>query len=154
MTQSKGQICPMTLRHIPELAQLEQQCFSLPWTAAQLAEELANPSAVFLVAELEGKVVGYGGMLVAADEGAVTNIAVFPAYRGRGFGKALTAALLEEACRRGLALVALEVRESNAVAIALYQSLGFVEAGRRKAFYEKPREDAKILLWQRKETRE
>ena len=90
-------------------------------------------------------VVAYGGMMVAVDEGQITNIAVHPDHRGEGYGKAVTMALIRHAKNHHLASITLEVRASNAVAIGMYQKLGFVEVGRRKGFYTKPTEDALIM---------
>ena len=79
-------IVPMTADHLDALEQLERTCFSRPWSRKMLAEELDNECAAFLVAEdaATGEAVGYAGLLVAADEGYITNVAVFPPYRRRG----------------------------------------------------------------------
>ena len=79
-------IVPMTADHLDALEQLERTCFSRPWSRKMLAEELDNQCAAFLVAEdaATGQVIGYAGLLVAADEGYITNVAVFPQYRRRG----------------------------------------------------------------------
>ena len=73
-------IVPMTADHLDALEQLERTCFSRPWSRKMLAEELDNECAAFLVAEdaATGEAVGYAGLLVAADEGYITNVAVFP----------------------------------------------------------------------------
>ena len=78
-------IVPMTADHLDALEQLERTCFSRPWSRKMLAEELDNQCAAFLVAEdaATGQVIGYAGLLVAADEGYITNVAVFPPYRRR-----------------------------------------------------------------------
>ena len=79
-------IVPMNADHLEELEKLERLCFSRPWSRKMLAEELENQCAAFLVAQDgdTGKVVGYAGLLVVADEGYITNVAVFPEYRRRG----------------------------------------------------------------------
>ena len=140
-------IVPMTADHLEELAKLERICFSRPWSRKMLAEELDNQCAAFLVAEdaATGEVIGYAGLLVAADEGYITNVAVFPQYRRRGVAGKLLDVFLRFARANHLAFLTLEVRPSNAAAIALYTRFGFREAGRRRNYYDLPKEDALIL---------
>ncbi len=139
------QIIPMEERHIPRIAALERECFSMPWTAQMLEDALSDPQAFFLVAEGgEGSILGYAGLHAILDEGYIDNIAVSPDARRRG----VASALLDNFCRFGedrLAFLSLEVRTSNGAAIALYQKFGFLEAGRRRNYYLCPREDALIL---------
>lgn len=140
-------IVPMNADHLDELERLEQVCFSRPWSRKMLAEELENECAAFLVAEdaASGQVLGYAGLLVVADEGYITNVAVFPQYRRRGVAGQLLEVFLRFAQANRLAFLTLEVRPSNAAAIALYSRYGFHEEGRRKNYYDLPREDALIL---------
>lgn len=138
-------LVPMAPRHLDELARLERLCFSEPWTRAGLAAELSSDTAVFLVAEAEGKTAGYAGMHCAAGECYVDNIAVFPEYRRGGVGRALTRGLIGAARGRDAEFITLEVRPSNAAAVSLYESLGMRPAGRRRGFYRNPPEDALIL---------
>ena len=143
----KVRIVPMAAEHLNEVAALELACFSRPWSRQMLAEELDNQCAAFLVAlEPEtDKVIGYAGLLVAADEGYITNVAVFPPYRRRGVAGKLLDVFLRFARANHLAFLTLEARPSNAAAIALYTRFGFREAGRRRNYYDLPREDALIL---------
>ena len=90
--------------------------------------------------------MAYGGMMLDPWEGQITNIATHPEYRRRGCGKAVTEALLKDAEARGAEQVSLEVRASNAGAIALYEELGFETAGVRKGFYQNPHEDALVMI--------
>ncbi|MDO4811507.1 MAG: ribosomal protein S18-alanine N-acetyltransferase [Eubacteriales bacterium] len=140
-------IVPMTADHLEELEKLERICFSRPWSKKMLAEELENECAAFLVAEdaVTGKVVGYAGLLVVADEGYITNVAVFPEYRRQGIAAQIIQVFINFAKGNRLAFLTLEVRPSNAAAIALYQGFGFEEVGRRKNYYDLPKEDALIL---------
>lgn len=138
-------IVKMQAKHIEDLARIEKLCFSKPWSYEALAEELSNPLAVFFVAELDGKTVAYAGMHHIIDEGYITNIAVHPDYRRRGLGTALVRVLDSYARDNGLAVLTLEVRQSNATAINIYKDAGFVEEGVRKDFYEDPVEDAIIM---------
>lgn len=100
--------------------------------------------AVYVAAELQGRVAGYGGMRHAAGEYYIDNIAVAPGSRRRGIGRQIMSYLVGYAGKHGGLFVSLEVRPSNAPAIALYESLGFKKAGLRRDFYEKPREDGLI----------
>ena len=140
-------IVPMTADHLEELEKLERICFSRPWSRKMLAEELENQCAAFLVAEdsVSGRVLGYAGLMVVADEGYITNVAVFPEYRRQGIAAQILQVFLQFAAANHLAFLTLEVRPSNAVAIALYQGFGFEEVGRRKNYYDLPKEDALIL---------
>ena len=146
MEKRSVRIVPMTADHLDQVAELERICFSAPWSRKMLAEELENDCAAFLVAEdAAGDVLGYAGLLVAADEGYITNVAVFPEQRRRGIAGQLLQVFLNFAEANRLAFLTLEVRPSNAAAIALYQGFGFQEAGRRKNYYDLPKEDALIL---------
>lgn len=140
-------IVPMTADHLEELEKLERICFSRPWSRKMLAEELENQCAAFLVAEdsVSGRVLGYAGLMVVADEGYITNVAVFPEYRRQGIAAQILQVFVQFAEANRLAFLTLEVRPSNAAAIALYQGFGFEEVGRRKNYYDLPREDALIL---------
>lgn len=138
----------MTEAHIGALAALEHACFSHPWSEQALRDELDNPTAVFFVAVGEdGAVRGYVGMHHILDEADITNVAVFPAARRQGVGRALIQAVADYAAEQALVRVTLEVRASNAAAIALYEGFGFVQDGRRPRFYSDPTEDA--LLYSR-----
>ena len=138
-------IVPMDRSHIEQIAALERECFSTPWSEAMLTEVLFDSQASFIVAESEdGGVLGYAGLQVVLDEGYIDNIAVEPNARRHGVADEL----LDVFCRFGeanLAFLTLEVRASNAPAIALYAKHGFQQAGRRKHYYDDPREDAIIM---------
>lgn len=138
----------MTLADVPAAAELERKYFSVPWSERMLEESLEKDDYLFLVAEQDGKVVGYAGMLRIMDEGDVTNIVVDEACRGCGVGSALTKALVEEGAKLGMCAFTLEVRVSNAGAIHIYEKNGFKAEGVRRRFYEKPVEDA-LIMWKR-----
>ncbi len=140
-------IVPMAAEHLDRLEQLERMCFSRPWSKKMPAEELDNQCAAFLVAvepETE-KAVGYAGLLVVADEGYITNVAVDPSCRRQGVAAQLLQVFDNFAKGNHLAFLTLEVRPSNAAAIALYEGFGFREVGRRRNYYDLPKEDALIL---------
>lgn len=139
-------IVPMTADHLDAVAALERICFSDPWSRGLLAAELDNDLSAFLVAlDSEDQVAGYAGLQVVLDEGTVTNIAVRPDCRRRGVASQLLQVFLNFAQGNHLAFLTLEVRASNYDAIALYGSRGFRERGRRRNYYEHPREDAIIM---------
>lgn len=132
-------------RDLPAVAAIEQVAFTDPWSPGSFASCVDNPAVLFLVAEDAGAVAGYLVAWFAADEAEVANVAVAPAWRGRGVGARLLDAALGAAARRGTATVYLEVRESNAVARRLYARRGFAEVGRRRRYYQRPTEDALVL---------
>lgn len=132
-------------RHIAELEEIEQECFSLPWSREQLEAQLPDERHVFLVAEADGKAVGYVGMMYVLDEGYISNVAVTASCRRAGLGSALIAELLRRARALSLSFVTLEVREHNTPAIELYKKHGFVAVGTRKNYYEQPKEDALLM---------
>ena len=139
-------IVPMNADHLDEIAELERICFSTPWSRNMLAEELDNACSAFLVAvDDSGRVVGYAGLQVVLDEGYITNIAVRPEYRRQGIAGKLLQVFLDFGQANGLAFLTLEVRASNYDAIALYGSRGFRSVGRRRNYYEHPKEDAIIM---------
>ena len=134
----------MQQSHIAAVAALEQTCFSEPWSAAALTEELTNPPAVFLVATEGDEVLGYVGMHHLVDEGFVTNVAVTPAARRRGVARALLAQLAAYGREHSLYRITLEVRVGNVAARTLYESEGYTLDGVRPGFYRAPTEDAAI----------
>ncbi len=139
-------IVPMNADHLDEVAELERICFSTPWSRNMLAEELENMLSAFLVAlDDSGRVVGYAGLQVVVDEGYITNVAVRPECRRQGIAGKLLQVFLDFAQAHHLAFLTLEVRASNYDAIALYGARGFRGVGRRKNYYEHPKEDAIIM---------
>lgn len=145
MRQSEFQIEPMSPAHVEQVAELEKLCFSMPWTADLIANELSNPLSLWLVACQGGRVAGYVGSQSVMDEADLMNLAVRPEFRRQGAAECLLRALERTLAERGVAQLALEVRASNAAAIALYQKRGYVQAGRRPRYYTRPVEDALIL---------
>ena len=148
MEAEKMHVCivPMTADHLDEVAELERVCFTTPWSRNMLAEELDNYLSAFLVAlDDNDKVAGYAGLQAVLDEGYITNVAVRPDCRRQGIAGKLLQVFLDFAKGNHLAFLSLEVRASNYDAIALYGSRGFRSVGRRKNYYEHPREDAIIM---------
>lgn len=137
----------MQLSDLDEVMVIEESTFARPWPRSSYEHELtANPTARYLVAEVNGHVAGFAGAWLIIDESHITNIAVEESQRGQGIGRRLTAALLQYVSNLGAAYVTLEVRQSNQPAISLYTSLGFITVGRRKKYYEDNGEDALIMV--------
>lgn len=134
----------MTEAHLKDLALLEKQCFSTPWSENALRAELAKDNARFFVAITKNEVSGYIGANNVLGEMYVDNIAVFYNYRGFGIGESLIKHLIKVAEEEKCTLITLEVRQSNATARRLYEKTGFSNVGVRKSFYEQPKEDAVI----------
>ena len=134
---------------------IERASFADPWSFETFSDALSLRHLRFLVAEEsprggaaeggEPSVVGYVVALVMADEGEIADVAVLPAAKRRGIGRALLERMSAELAEEGVHALFLEVRESNAAARALYSALGFAEVGRRPAYYRHPSEDALLL---------
>ena len=139
-------IVPMKTEHLDAVAELERTCFTVPWSRSALAEELDNALSAFLVALDEtDRVVGYAGLQVVLDEGYITNVAVRPDCRRCGIAGKLLDVFERFAEGNRLAFLSLEVRASNYAAIALYGQHGYRGVGRRRNYYEHPKEDAVIM---------
>lgn len=138
----------MTAEDVPFISRLEEETFSMPWSADSFLEMISKEDARYYVAEEDGSLLGGCGVLMIAGEGNITNVAIAPEARNRGIGTALLRHLMAEGDREGLTAYTLEVRVSNAAAIHVYEKLGFVSAGVRPGFYEKPVEDA-LIFWKR-----
>ena len=138
-------IVTMREDHVSAIAELEALCFSDPWSEKSIAYELHNPLSLWLVAEMDGRVAGYIGSQTVPPESDVMNVAVHPDFRRQGIAEDLVNGLWAQLVQAGNTSLTLEVRASNAPAIALYEKLGFVQVGRRPNYYRNPREDALIL---------
>ena len=139
-------IIDTTQTQLEQIEKIEQQCFSCPWTLDQLRSQLSDDRHVFLAAVAEsGTVLGYVGMMFVLDEGYISNVAVAPDFRRQGVADALISALMTRAEELNLAFVTLEVRAGNEPAKALYAKHGFVPVGRRKNYYDLPKEDAILM---------
>ena len=136
---------PMTLADVPQVAELENACFSDPWPESVLSHELENELSLWLVAKDEDAVLGYIGSQSVLDEADMMNIAVREDARRRGIARKLILALCACLAQKGVRTLTLEVRDSNEAAIRLYESLGFLQVGRRPNYYFHPKEDARIL---------
>jgi [ribosomal protein S18]-alanine N-acetyltransferase len=132
---------------IDQVLEIEHASFATPWSREAFYNELnMNKFAVYIVLEVDQKVVGYCGVWVVIDEAHVTNIAILPKYRGRKFGEALMQNLFDVAKTMGAKSMTLEVRVTNYVAQALYRKFGFQKGGLRKNYYTDNQEDA-LVMW-------
>ncbi|MBQ3973094.1 MAG: GNAT family N-acetyltransferase [Lachnospiraceae bacterium] len=153
----------MTVNDLAGVLEVEKACFSEPWSekvyravllldytsyyVAEITEEGLSP--LFEKAGLSGsRIVGTIGLKNIAGEGEVTNVAVLPSWRGCGIAGRLMERLLSGAAQDGIDTFTLEVRAGNVPAIRLYESFGFKAEGRRRDFYDRPREDA-LIYWKR-----
>ena len=133
---------------IAELAKIERESFSRPWSEESFRELLTLDYARYLVAEADGEIAGSAGMRVVYGEGDIDNVVVDRKYRGNGIAKALISELIALGESEGIKEFTLEVRVSNAAAIRVYENAGFTSAGVRPRFYEDPVEDA-LIMWRR-----
>ena len=139
------EIIQMTSAHISSIAELEKICFSDPWSENSVASELKNPLSLWLVAVEGDRLAGYIGSQSVEGEADVMNVAVHPDFRRRGIAEELCLRLVTILNERNIHSLTLEVRASNAAAIALYEKLGFTLVGRRPNYYRHPKEDAHIM---------
>ena len=140
------EITGLSESNVEEVAFVEKACFSTPWSKEAFLKDIKNPDAVYFCLEEDCRVLGYIGMWNILGEGNITNIAVLPEQRGKGYGKKLLCEMLRYGKTHGLSFLTLEVRASNEIAINLYQSCGFLEVGRRKRYYE-GKEDAILMTY-------
>lgn len=137
----------MTVEDIPQVQIVERRCFPNPWSRNIFLSELThNDNAIYIVALVGERIVGYAGIWVILDEGHITNIAVDPKFQRQGIGESLLSELTRLAVQRGVVAMTLEVRVSNHGAQALYTKLGFVPRGIRKEYYQDDKEDA-LIMW-------
>jgi len=138
-------IFPAVEAHLPALAEIERKCFTPPASEARLREKLENGHFQGLVALLDDEITGFVGVDEIAGEAFVDDLAVLPEYRRRGVASALLARAETGAILRGCGKIHLECREGNEAALRLYEMRGYRRVGRRKNFYESPREDAVLM---------
>ena len=136
----------MSALDIDTVAALEAEIFSMPWSARGFADTLHREDVLFLVACEGENLLGYVGVYCTADEGEITNVAVAQSARRHGVGRALIGELIRALADRKIFRIVLEVRVSNEPALHLYEQEGFAVVGTRKNFYEKPTEDAYVMV--------
>lgn len=141
------EILEMKEEHINEVLAVEETCFHIPWTRADFQREInENKMAIYRVAVVNGKIVGYAGMWHVVNEGQITNVAVLPEYRRYGIGNAIMEEFIKIAQDYEMIGITLEVKISNLPAQKLYTKFGFKPEGFRKNYYKDTNEDA-IIMW-------
>lgn len=136
----------LTENDINGVVEIEELCFTTPWTKGAFYKELENKLARYVVAEIDGKIAAYGGMWLVVDEGHITNIAVHPDFRGIGLGDKIVEAMIEECKKSNVISMTLEVKVSNYAAQSLYRKYGFKPSGIRPEYYTDTKEDA-LIMW-------
>ena len=140
-------ISPMRRRHLRSVLRIEQQVYPRPWSMGLFMSELGiRGSRIYVVARVGSTLVGYGGLMLVADDGHVTTLAVDPAWHRHKVGTRLLHTLAGAAIARSAKHLTLEVRTSNHGAQSLYRAFGFAPAGIRKGYYVETKEDA-IVMW-------
>ncbi len=137
----------MSHEDLPQVHEIERQCFSAPWSIESFKYELKNRMTILLVAVLNEQIIGYVCLRTIVDVTHVLNIAVHPRFRRKGVGAELLKKAMEglKISRYNSRFITLEVRESNTPAINLYKKFGFEIIGKRKDYYHSPREDAILM---------
>jgi ribosomal-protein-alanine N-acetyltransferase len=130
---------------LDEVMAIERISFRYPWSSRFFLEELQVACARSVLAEIEGRIVGYVLFWLLPTEVDIHNIAVHIDFRRQGIGQALLQRVIEQTRNRESSLVTLEVRVSNTSAQRLYESMGFVAKGLRKRYYSDDGEDALIM---------
>mgnify|MGYP002625724231 CR=1 FL=1 len=136
----------MTPADADAVSEIEIKSFALPWKRDTFYEVVQRENTVYIVGELDKKIIAYAGAWLAFNEAEVMSVAVLQEYRGRGVGTKLFGELLKTCKERGATAVTLEVRPSNTAAIKLYESFGLKSVGRRKKYYVDNGEDA-LIMW-------
>ena len=140
-------VTPMRRRHLRGVLRIEHRVYPRPWSLGLYMSELALPSTrVYLVARVGTSVVGYAGLMMVAEDGHITTVAVDPAWQRRRVGTRVLLALIDQAIARGVRNITLEVRMSNAPAQTMYRRFGFAPAGVRRGYYVDNAEDA-MVMW-------
>lgn len=141
------QVGPMRRRHLRSVLRIEAQNNRKGWSLGLFMSELSQPEGrIYLVAKVDGAVVGYAGLLFAMDDAHITTVSVDPAWKRQGIATRMMAVLARRAIARGAKALTLEVRASNDAAIGLYRCFGFAPAGVRKGYYTDVGEDA-LVMW-------
>ncbi|GAE95442.1 ribosomal-protein-S18p-alanine acetyltransferase [Gracilibacillus boraciitolerans JCM 21714] len=144
---TKVEFRKMTESDITSVMNIDELSFPIPWPEDIYYEELRNNKyAVYFVAVVDDKVVGFCGSWMILDEAQITNIAIDPIYRGRGYGQALFQYVINYGLAHGIKHLSLEVRVSNTAALRMYKKFGLQPGGIRKSYYTDNLEDA-LVLW-------
>lgn len=135
----------MTVNDLPQVMVIENENFSKPWTDKGFLTFLLRHDTLFLVAEEEGTIIGFAGVMMVLDEAELTNVAVMKSHQKQGVGRLLIESLMRLLAELEVERLHLEVRVSNDKAISLYRQIGFEDVGMRHKYYEEPSEDAILM---------
>lgn len=135
----------MTTADIENVIAIERASFQFPWSTRFFLDELQVDCARSILAEVDGRIVGYVLFWLVSEEVDIHNIAVHPDFRRQGIGRLLLEQVVAAARRQERLRVTLDVRFSNASAQSLYRRFGFVARGLRKAYYSDNGEDALVM---------
>lgn len=138
-------IRPMKKEDTSQVAVIEKDIFSIPWSEKSFADACATPENIYLVAVMDEQIAGYCGLWTVLGEGNITNMAVAEEFRQCGVGRRLMEAMEAAGREKDVDIFFLEVRESNVAARHLYKSMGYKDIGLRKNFYERPVENAVVM---------
>ncbi len=130
----KYELCNVS--DMSHIALMEEKYIECPWSEKTLLESFGQDSYVFIKAEEDGKLVGYGSVQIVFDEGNINNIAVDENFRNKGVGGGILNTVIGACSERGVKTLFLEVNEHNAGAIALYKKFGFTKIAERKNYYK------------------
>lgn len=136
----------MNENDVDDVLEIEKKSFSTPWSKEAFEMEMNNKLANYVVIEVDDNIIGYGGIWLIIDEGHITNVAIDPHYRGKGYSNHLVKGIIDLCLDNNIDRMTLEVRKSNVVAQNLYKKFGFEECGIRPGYYADTKEDA-IIMW-------
>ncbi|MDJ0498120.1 MAG: ribosomal protein S18-alanine N-acetyltransferase [Acidimicrobiia bacterium] len=134
----------MTLDDLPVIVELERAIYPQPWSEGIFIDELSRHDRIYVVAEADGEIVAFGGLMVVHDDAHVTTLAVRPEARHRGLGSRLMLQLIQAGLERGTRNLTLEVRSTNIGAQRLYEKFDMAAVGLRKHYY---RDDDAVIMW-------
>lgn len=135
---------PMAAEDIPTVLAIERRTYPQPWSEGIFRDELSRPGRVYLVAEVEGEMIGFAGLMLVEDDAHITTLAVDSTARQRGVGTRLMLELIAAGLERGARNLTLEVRATNEGAQRLYNRFGLTAVGLRKHYY---RDDDAVIMW-------
>jgi len=135
---------PMAADDIPTVLDIERRTYPQPWSEVIFQDELSQPGRIYLVAEIEGEMIGFAGLMLVEDDAHVTTLAVDSTARQRGVGTRLMLELIAAGLERGARNLTLEVRATNEGAQRLYSRFGMAAVGVRKHYY---RDDDAVIMW-------
>lgn len=139
----------MEEKDLDRIMEIEHDCFTTPWSREAFVLEITkNELARYIIAEIDGVVVGYGGIWMIVGEGHITNIGVESKHRRLGVGNKILEGLIDVSKDMEIMSMTLEVRESNIAAQNLYKKYGFIDYGKRPNYYSDDNEDA-IIMWKK-----